>query len=233
MPAVLGPTPTHIVYGLRVLGSHDYRYIGITTKGLDARLRSHRAISRRGKYPVNRWFRRHPYNIVADVLFVSEEQSVDELNQMERVLVAGLREAGAKLLNITDGGDGAVGRRQSESAKRQISESLRGVPHTAERRLRQREAALRRAPASDAGRLARSKSVHAREHQVEVRLICVWCRAQEEQRIGRSLTPAEVETGTLRDRWTAARRKHNARCDSWPRVTCYFCTPTTPELSTA
>jgi hypothetical protein len=59
------------------------------------------------------------------------ERFTDEADAfaLERYLIASYRALGARLLNMTDGGDGATGRPMSIEHRRRISEAQRGQPN--------------------------------------------------------------------------------------------------------
>lgn len=59
------------------------------------------------------------HGFVAEI--VRDHLSFEEANEYEIELIANLRQQGCKLCNLTDGGEGAKGRRQTEAAKQAIS----------------------------------------------------------------------------------------------------------------
>lgn len=60
--------------------------------------------------------------IVAAHLYEQEALS------FEKLMITKLRDAGAKLCNLTDGGDGISGYRHTEEARRKFSERMKGKP---------------------------------------------------------------------------------------------------------
>lgn len=125
-----------VVYGIRLKGSWEYRYVGITTQTLEARMNQHKYRSA-NKFPCDIWIKKHLNNIEVDILEVENNKSQEMLWFLERKWIATLKESGHRLLNLTIGGDGAMGRKQTEETRQKIAESLRGIPHTQERRKKQ------------------------------------------------------------------------------------------------
>lgn len=138
------------MYGLRLTGDSEYRYVGLTEGSVALRLRRHLACARRGqRRPVYDWIRKHgAQSVVADVLEVVSTTR-EHLGAAEIRWIASRRAAGDRLLNISGGGLGPTGvvwtEEQREAARRR-STGRRGVSrpgaanpfygkhHTAERR---------------------------------------------------------------------------------------------------
>lgn len=98
-----------VVYGVRLRGSDEYRYVGQTTKEPAARLRRHLSNARSGrKTPFYDWLRKHNGAVVVDTLD-REWLSRESLGESEIVWIASLRYEGHRLLNIADGGLGPTG----------------------------------------------------------------------------------------------------------------------------
>lgn len=99
------------------------RYAGKTLKPLHKRLNRHLAEARRGvkTYKCN-WIRSVDYQVKIDLVKVVEGDGAQE----EIELIALLRSQGAKLVNGTDGGDGALGRKHSFETKSKMSSLHRG-----------------------------------------------------------------------------------------------------------
>lgn len=138
----------NVIYGLH-LGDRRYRYIGLTTVGIRARMKAHIKDSRARKRPVYFWMNKHgPENIIISV--IEECRDFEHLAQREIFWIDYFRNAGNSLLNMTDGGDGrsgsthisaetrkkyserskgnswALGYRHTEDALHRISEASRG-----------------------------------------------------------------------------------------------------------
>lgn len=98
-----------VIYGVRLRSSYDYRYIGLTTKTADIRLRQHLKIAAgERKTPFYDWLRKQDRaEVIADVLDWVE--GLDDLGQAEITWIAYLRRDGQPLLNLSDGGLGPTG----------------------------------------------------------------------------------------------------------------------------
>ncbi|EGD56908.1 NUMOD3 domain-containing DNA-binding protein [Gordonia neofelifaecis] len=102
--------PGGVIYGVRLRSSYDYRYIGLTTKTAEIRLKQHlkAAAYGRRKAPFYDWLRKQdPAEVIADVLAWIE--GLDELGQAEIDWIAYLRKDAQPLLNLSDGGLGPTG----------------------------------------------------------------------------------------------------------------------------
>lgn len=98
------------VYALRVSGTHDFRYVGLTTRTPEERLRSHLKDSRRNdNRAILKWLRKHSHTVRVHVLEETPED-FDYLCFRESFWIAALREQGYSLLNHTDGGEGRLGK---------------------------------------------------------------------------------------------------------------------------
>jgi hypothetical protein len=88
------------------------------------------AKQRRGDY-WDRVVAKHGLTVEIMAYFYEEAGAFDH----ERALIAEYREAGVRLVNMTDGGDGASGAKRSEETKRRMSEAGKGkhpAPHWSE-----------------------------------------------------------------------------------------------------
>ena len=106
-----------IVYGL--YSSRDpgeLRYIGQTTQSPDRRYSQHKNYAKRKKTAVHNWFLREIENGFEIELRVLVEGAV--FNVTETEMIARYRNAGARLLNLTDGGEGTVGWHGNAGKKR-------------------------------------------------------------------------------------------------------------------
>ena len=98
------------IYGIRLATSVEYRYVGLTEGAVARRFARHGANARAGKRtPFYDWLRKQaPGSVVVDTLEgVSTSRSA--LGAAEIRWIAALREAGHRLLNLTDGGLGPTG----------------------------------------------------------------------------------------------------------------------------
>ena len=98
-----------VVYGIRLRASWEYRYIGLTGKTVEERLRKHFQVATSGrKTPFYDWLRKQNRDeVIADVLNWVDRR--EELGQAEIDWIAYLRREGHPLLNLSDGGLGPTG----------------------------------------------------------------------------------------------------------------------------
>ncbi|MFT4199994.1 NUMOD3 domain-containing DNA-binding protein [Gordonia sp. (in: high G+C Gram-positive bacteria)] len=130
MPAAKNPDGG-VIYGVRLRDSFDYRYIGLTTKTAEIRLKQHfKAAAKGQKTPFYDWLRKHSRDeVIADVLGCAATR--DELGQAEIDWIAYLRAEGQPLLNLSEGGlggaDGVVWTSEMREAARIRSTGRKGV----------------------------------------------------------------------------------------------------------
>lgn len=103
----------------------DIRYVGITAhKDVEKRLKAHLEKSRTGvNRPVYDWMRKYDDIVITKV---EGNLSWDDACAKEIKLISDLKSAGCRLLNMTNGGDGSLGRLQSQETKLKRSKSLLG-----------------------------------------------------------------------------------------------------------
>ena len=120
----------NIIYGLVDPRTADLRYIGLTKRSTRRRLLEHINMARRGsRFHLHVWIRTllavglEPQVIIFDKIENREEACLAECSW-----IAKFRKSGARLTNITDGGEGSVirGKPRSDECKAKISASLRG-----------------------------------------------------------------------------------------------------------
>lgn len=122
------------VYGLRLLNSSTYRYIGQTRVDVDRRFKAHIATAKteRGIFPVHSWIRRHLGEIVVDVLV---EIPIPDLDRSEMFWIKFYRSKYVsrpkQLLNVEDGGSGFTigfaGRHHTAETKEKIRQRIGGI----------------------------------------------------------------------------------------------------------
>lgn len=98
-----------LVYGIRLRSEFGYRYVGLTTKTAQVRLRQHwkEALAGR-KTPFYDWLRKQDrVDVVVDHLDWADD--LDELGEAEIAWIALLRHEGHLLLNLAAGGLGPTG----------------------------------------------------------------------------------------------------------------------------
>jgi hypothetical protein len=114
------------IYSLLDPRDKAVRYVGKTVQPLRARLVAHKKAAARGQLPVNRWARK-----VAGIHFgpiinwLETVPAGEDWAARERHWIQKYRADGARLLNLTDGGEGLSGHRFSDSHKANISAALR------------------------------------------------------------------------------------------------------------
>lgn len=112
------------IYQLRDPLSGEVRYIGKTVKRLPDRLCAHMCDSRAGKRNhLHHWLRSLPTRPAIEALAVVEN---DLGFDTERAVIALFRAQGYRLVNATDGGEGAPGHRCSDERKAALSVMMRG-----------------------------------------------------------------------------------------------------------
>lgn len=106
-----------LVYGVRFRSESRYRYVGLTTKTAQVRLRQHWTEAAAGRRtPFYDWLRKHDRNdVVVDYLDWADE--LDELGEAETARIALLRHEGHPLLNLAAGGLGPTGMEWTASAR--------------------------------------------------------------------------------------------------------------------
>jgi len=114
------------IYALCDPVTHEPRYIGKTVRALKARLRQHCIDSRtREQTYKGNWIRSLPTPPLIQSLAVCTGDNA-LASEAERTIIALYRATGRRLVNTTDGGDGAAGRKQSPEERAKRSRSLLG-----------------------------------------------------------------------------------------------------------
>lgn len=134
------------IYGLRVIGGTEYRYVGLTRASTTQRWRWHTyaARYRTRSQPMYLWMIKHGVENVEMV--VLESCLIDELQSREIYWIAHLKSEGHRLLNATTGGDGGVGRIVTAETRKLISAVHKGKTLSAETREKLRIANLGKEP---------------------------------------------------------------------------------------
>lgn len=121
-----------VVYGVREMGSREYRYVGLTTKTVLRRRSEHWKTADRGRRtPFGDWLKTHSSR--EDVYFQSLElvmsESLEDLGRAEQAWIARLRSDGHHLLNLADGGLGPRGYVWTEAQRKAAGDRARGRKH--------------------------------------------------------------------------------------------------------
>ena len=150
--------PAHVythgkIYALEDPETSEIRYIGLTATSLKARLGCHLSPSAMShKTYKNHWIKSLLKRGLKPKIILIDEVPVDQLRAVEKLSRSlYIAQIGARLTNLTDGGDGMLGykhspevverirqqnlgRKMSEEAKQRISESKKGTVCTQEHR---------------------------------------------------------------------------------------------------
>jgi group I intron endonuclease len=116
---------TNIIYAICDPITEDIRYIGKSVKGL-ARCNEHwyrRYEQKHAHFHFYRWLKTLAVKPVFKILETCETK--EELSLRERIWIAVYKPSG-RLTNMTDGGDGSVGRLHSAETRKRISRALEG-----------------------------------------------------------------------------------------------------------
>lgn len=125
----LGVSKNGIIYGIiDQLEPERVRYVGLTYGVPRVRLSNHWTYSRREgqKNKLHSWLssrKDRPEDVA--MICLHEAEPGENLNDLERLFIARLREIGQADLNHTDGGEGLKGYRRSEESKAAISKKYR------------------------------------------------------------------------------------------------------------
>lgn len=114
------------LYTLSLLSTpENIRYVGITKySDVERRLKAHKEKAGKVNRPVADWIAKHQEEVL--VLKVAEYESWDEACNAEVQMIASLKERGFKLLNMTAGGDGSLGKKDSEETRMKKAAAGRG-----------------------------------------------------------------------------------------------------------
>lgn len=120
-----------VIYGVRQLGSSEYRYVGLTTHTISRRRSEHfKAASGGRKTPFADWLRQNTDR--ETVYFASLElvmsADLDDLGSAEVRWIEKLRHEGHRLLNMNDGGLGNHGYVWTEAQRKAAGDRARGRP---------------------------------------------------------------------------------------------------------
>lgn len=113
-----------LVYGLASSRNGEIRYIGQTTQRAEKRLDSHINCPRTKRRYVWNWIHRE----MCDGYKISVQRLVENAvwNETERLIISQFKATGARLVNLSDGGEGVLGRRKSAEERAKISAAHKG-----------------------------------------------------------------------------------------------------------
>jgi group I intron endonuclease len=118
-----------VIYGVRLLGSPEYRYVGMTTKTITRRKSEHFKVADSGrKTPFADWLRKRADREEAffDSLELVMSDELADLGEAERRWIDRLRQDGHRLLNLNEGGLGNHGYVWTEEQRQAAAERMRG-----------------------------------------------------------------------------------------------------------
>ncbi|MFC8447662.1 NUMOD3 domain-containing DNA-binding protein [Kitasatospora sp. NPDC057223] len=118
--------PLCVIYALTLDGV-NYRYVGMTQIGAEARLRIHLKTGRNPRLPSARWIKKHR-DLGADIKsVVLEECTPENVGAREAIWIERLRTEGHALLNLTEGGRGGLpGYVHSPASRAKMSAKRKG-----------------------------------------------------------------------------------------------------------
>lgn len=117
-------------------------YIGLTIQGTRTRYLHHLYEARSGSnFPIHRAIRKYgEHNFEVEV--IKSIEASEELKELEKFYIKELKANNRKFgYNLTEGGDGTLGKKHSEKTKEKIRQKAIGRIYSEETRQRQRDAA--------------------------------------------------------------------------------------------
>lgn len=127
-PVIIGDATR--IYALCEFPSQEPRYIGKTIRPLMARLKSHLVVARKPRLPVARWLaKRKKEGRKICIKWLETVDAGTDWQVRERFWIAKHKAEGARLLNLTIGGEGLPGLRFTQEHKDKIAASLRTGAH--------------------------------------------------------------------------------------------------------
>lgn len=116
------------IYILRDPETMDIRYVGITTIGINKRLRAHMSEASTSKEVSHRihWLKSLKSKRLKPIIQSIESGIGSTWSSRESLWIKILRDAGVNLVNGTDGGEGCFGQIPGPETRRKMSESAKG-----------------------------------------------------------------------------------------------------------
>ena len=119
----MNPLERYLIYLLRDPRNCEPRYVGKSVSGIH-RPRSHLVNPNPKQAYLYNWIHSlQAGGLEAEILIVERFSKPEYLAEAERYWIKTLREAGYRLTNLTDGGEGRLGLRHPEEAKQKIRET--------------------------------------------------------------------------------------------------------------
>lgn len=116
------------IYTLTDPRTDEVRYVGMTSRTVEVRVREHLRDGRVPSAPKSHrvhWLRQLVSEGLAPIPTVLEETSEGSWAERERFWITKLRSEGAPLVNATDGGEGVLGHRPSAEARAKMAAAAR------------------------------------------------------------------------------------------------------------
>jgi hypothetical protein len=110
------------IYILRTLSDETPKYVGITSGELNTRLNKHLHDIKREScknYHKKNWLSKYKESVIIEQ--IDSANSIEDMKEKEIFYIKKYRDAGIKLLNATDGGDGSYGYKHTEEVIKNIS----------------------------------------------------------------------------------------------------------------
>lgn len=172
-----------IIYGLVDADTLELRYVGQTIRPLEVRLRRHRAA--RGNSHLRNWLAKRPVSIIA------LERNPADLDAAEIRWIAAMRAEGARLLNLTDGGEGGTftGRTHTIESRAKMAVAHTGLKHTPETRARMSNTSAGHHRHTAASREKLRGAALGRTHSLETRAKLRVASLGNQNWLGRKHTP--------------------------------------------
>lgn len=115
-----------LIYTLTDPRTNEVRYVGKTVKTLEQRLIAHTGDTRKNTHRRNWIIQLRRLGLRPLISLIETVADDGDWVAAERFWIAHYRKQGAKLTNLTDGGEGAPGNKVSEATKAKISKGNRG-----------------------------------------------------------------------------------------------------------
>lgn len=119
-----------VIYGVRLLDSDEFRYVGLITKTIARRRSEHFKVAEAGrKTPFADWLRKREDREEAyfQPLELVMSDDLEDLGEAEARWITKLREQGHRLLNLNDGGLGNHGYVWTQEQRDAAAERMRGA----------------------------------------------------------------------------------------------------------
>ncbi len=113
------------IYALIENKTKSIRYVGMTSISIENRFRRHIKGAKEGSHLyISRWLRKIKFK--AHPILLETVPSNKSWQKAEQKWIAYYRAKGARLTNLTDGGDGVLGRKVSKAFRLKVSERTKG-----------------------------------------------------------------------------------------------------------